>query len=277
MRHMAQTIVLFFLVLSLQSAHGMYAMHVKKVAGKKALITAGTHGIGLAVAKEFVNRGGTAIVTSRSLENIDKFNKSLENNYKEKIFAVQGELINQETAQSLFERIKEVDDDFDVLVNNAGLWNEVNFLDVNEKEMNDNFNVVKGTFFLTQAVAKHWISKQVRGAIVNIGSAWAERAVMVTPCTPHALQKAALHAMGRSAGVELARYGIRMNTISLGTIGTLEHQNSLSKEFMSMYPMGRIGTYEETANLVVTLADENISGWMTGSVIDFSGGQNASR
>ena len=144
-------------------------------------------------------------------------------------------------------------------------------------EMNDNFNVVKGTFFLTQAVAKHWISKKVKGAIVNIGSAWAERAVLVTPCTPHALQKGALHAMGRSVAVELAKYGIRMNTISLGTVGTLELQSSLSKEHMSMYPVGRIGTHEETANLVATLTDESISGWMTGSVIDFSGGQNASR
>jgi 3-oxoacyl-[acyl-carrier protein] reductase len=165
----------------------------------------------------------------------------------------------------------------DVLVNNAGVYlghplAEVSYEDW-QAAWRETFEVnVFGAANVSYCVARHMISSQVRGRIINIGSRGAYRGEPHHPA--YGASKAALHSLGQSLAVYLAPYGIGVASVAPGFILT-ERQSDLlnsaeGEAIRSQSPFSRVGTADEVAQAVTYLASPAAI-WASGSVLDLNG------
>ncbi|MDJ0568296.1 MAG: SDR family oxidoreductase [Pleurocapsa sp. MO_192.B19] len=142
----------------------------------------------------------------------------------------------------------------------------------------------KGTFFITQAVVKNMINHGKPSAIVNIGSMWAKQAVAATPSSAYSMAKAGLHSLTQHLAMELAQHNIRVNAVSPAVVETPIYQGFIPKDevhsalqgFNSFHPIGRVGTREDVAEVVIYLLSDKAS-WVTGAIWDVDGGVMAGR
>lgn len=258
-------------------AFASFNSHAANLLGKTVFITGGTSPIGLSTARHLHKKGAKVIISSRNQDKLNSTIESLRSEGFENIFGISGDLVSKNSAYDLFQKAKEISGTLDILVNNAGLWETVNFIDIEEDTLIMNLQVLVGTIFITQAIVKYWREENIKGAVVNIGSASVGQPLINAPCIPHVMQKTGIHEMSTAIATELAPFGIRSNTISLGTVGDEEYEKSLPPEIMSLYPLNRIGRYDEVAKTVEFLADNELSGWITGATFNMDGGQSASR
>ncbi len=163
----------------------------------------------------------------------------------------------------------------DVLVNNAGsLLERLRLLELSKERWDEVFALnVESAFFLAQAVAPSMI-KRTSGAIINIASL-AGRNGGALGSIHYAAAKAAMIAMTKGLAKELAPHGIRVNAISPGIVDTPFHERFSTPEaianFISMIPMGRMGTPQEIAKVVCFLASDAAS-YLSGETIEVNGG-----
>jgi NAD(P)-dependent dehydrogenase (short-subunit alcohol dehydrogenase family) len=157
----------------------------------------------------------------------------------------------------------------DVLVNNAGLFERMPALDLDEASWDRVLDVnLKGAFFCAQAAARAMRGRG--GVIVNIASdaAWSGG---INPCLHYAASKAGLVSITRSLARELAPQGIRVNALAPGLITTDMGDTAGSTLPGLTIPLGRQGTPEEVAAAVVFLASDEAS-YVTGANLNLSGG-----
>ncbi|MGW6444639.1 SDR family NAD(P)-dependent oxidoreductase [Lentzea sp. NPDC055074] len=242
-------------------------MSTNELAGKKALVTGATSGIGRSIAVKLAEAGATVYVTGRRAEL-----------GKETV-----ELIEQAggTGHFIVSDIGSVDDvralaqevgDVDVLVNNAGIFpfspTPEQALDVYEKVFDVN---VRGTYFLTAALAPAMVARG-KGSIVNVSSI---AAVVGTPVgSVYNASKAAMDALTRSWAVEFGAAGVRVNSVAPGPVATdkaLAEAGEVFNEIAKDLPLQRVGQPDEIAEAVLFLASEK-SSFITGSVITADGG-----
>ena len=112
------------------------------------------------------------------------------------------------------------------LVNAAGYFNPVPFVEHSREDYARYMDLNESTFFITQAVAKN-MRAHGGGSIVNIGSMWAKQAVKATPSSAYSIAKAGLHALTQHLAMELADDGIRVNAVSPAVV-----QSTIYKSFM---------------------------------------------
>ena len=161
----------------------------------------------------------------------------------------------------------------DVLINNAGVFPRVKFLDMTEAEWDFVIGVnLKGTAFCAQAAARAMVAGGIAGAIVNLSS----RAMSGTPVGVHySATKAGVVGLTRSMALALAEHRIRVNAIAPGLTDTAQPRYGNSEqELMQMatqVPLGRMGTPEDIAKLGVFLASGDAS-YITGQVYHINGG-----
>ena len=161
----------------------------------------------------------------------------------------------------------------DVLVNNAGIFPRVPFLEMTEAEWDRVLAVnLEGTAFCGQAAARAMIAAGTRGAIVNLSSS----AVRGTPVGAHyAATKTGVLGVTRSMALALAPHGIRVNAIAPGLTDTAQPRYGHTEdELASMaraIPLGRMGKPADIADLVVFLASDRAD-WVTGQVWHVNGG-----
>jgi len=156
-----------------------------------------------------------------------------------------------------------------VLVNNAGMFERAPVLDLDEDSWDRVLNVnLKSAFFCAQAAARAMLERG--GAIVNVASdaAWSGG---LNPCAHYAASKAGLVSITRSLAKELAGYGIRVNALAPGMIDTAMGGDAGAALGGLQIPLGRYGTPEEVAAVVVFLASSEAS-YVTGAVLNMSGG-----
>ena len=161
----------------------------------------------------------------------------------------------------------------DVLVNNAGIFPRVPFLEMTEAEWDRVLDVnLKGSAFCAQAAARHMVAAGRRGVILNLSSS----AVRGVPLGVHyAATKAGLIGLTRSMALALAPHGIRVNAVAPGLTDTAQPRHGNTEDELATMakalPLGRMGRPEEIAGLLVWLASDAAE-WITAQVYHMNGG-----
>jgi|SRR5215510_1410478 len=234
------------------------------------LITGAARGFGKAMAKCFLGHGAQVAVNVRSEERAER----LANELGERAFPVAGDIRDPSTVKATVDRIIERFGHLDVLVNNAAIASGSRFEEITQHEWRDTIETnLTAPFLLMQAVVQS-MKDQSYGRIINISSL-AGRTVSTLGGAHYTASKAGLLGLTRAAAKELGRYGITVNAVCPGLFDTeLARANATSEQLrilMQNFPVPRLGTPEELAELVCFLASSS-AGYINGASIDINGG-----
>ena len=241
--------------------------------GKVALVTGGGRGIGLGIAHRFIEDGARVAVVGRNSEVLDKAVQELSANGG-RAKAITADVSEPEEVDRLFDELSTWADSLDVLVNNAGIAEESALVDVTRDSFRRVIDVnLYGPLLLMQRAVRNMPSG---GSIVNVASIDAYAAD--GPFSTYGASKSALVGLTRSAAVELAERGIRVNSVSPGAVMTDMNRDVLSPEIIEQLEtdlkraaLRRCVTVEEVAAAVHFLASPAASG-ITGSDLIVDGG-----
>jgi NAD(P)-dependent dehydrogenase (short-subunit alcohol dehydrogenase family) len=242
-----------------------------KLAGKIALISGGTSGIGAATAKLFQAEGATVIVTGSSQKTVDAAAPSLTG-----IELIVSDASDVAATKALVDHVKAKHGRIDVLFVNAGVARFAPAADIDEAFFDAQFNVnVKGAFFLI----KHAAPVLSDGGSVILTASVAGSTGGLPGATVYGATKAALRSFGRTFARELSPRGVRVNTISPGPIDTPiflknGYPQAAADAFLegakSRIPLGRPGQPAEVARAALYLAAE--ATFTTGAELLVDGG-----
>lgn len=243
-----------------------------------ALITgAGSEkGIGGEIVRQLSSRGATVVLADIDKEGLQKrVNEVTEKGGN--AYAVELNVTNKQQVKEKIRHIIAKFNKIDILVNNAGVTRPTRILDISEEEWDFIFAVnMKGTFFLTQEVLPH-MKEQGYGRIVNLGSVSGKRGGGIFGGSHYSAAKAAVTGFTKAIAREMAPFGITVNSVEPGLIGTEITGGLLTDEkkklLISDIPVGRIGTVEDVAYTITFLASEGAS-YITGEEIDINGGSH---
>ena len=251
---------------------------MNRIENKVAIVTGGTQGLGAAIAWQFAQAGAKAILTcGRNAENGSQVATKITQSTGVPVVFIQADLESVADCRNV---VTEADTRFgqvDILVNAAGLTDRGNLLDTSEDLFNRMFAVnTRAPFFLRQESAKGMIRENIKGSIVNIGSA---SAMAGQPfIAPYCASKGALATLTRNSGYALMRNNIRVNQLNIGWMAS-DGEDRIQREYhgaednwldaaAAEMPFGRLLDPKEVAKAVAFLASDD-SGMMTGSVIHF--------
>lgn len=244
--------------------------------GKRtALVTGGTGGLGTAIARSLHDAGHTVLVT-HSPGNANASAWLSQQRAEGFVFeAYPVDVADYDSAQSLAAAIRADGHTIDILINNAGITRDSTFRKLEKPgwdavlrtNLDSVFNVTKP--FVDAMIERKW------GRIINISSVNGSKGAFGQ--TNYAAAKAGLHGFTKSLALELARYGVTVNTVSPGYLGTAMvtaiPQDILESKIISQIPMGRLGKPEEIAALIIFMTSD-AAAFMTGSNIAMNGGQH---
>lgn len=247
---------------------------MSRLAGKVAVVTGASKGIGAGIAKELAAAGAAVVVNyASSKEGADRVVAEITRDGG-KAIAVHGDVSKSADVQRLFAAAKEAFGSVDVLVNNAGVYRFATLDEITEDEFHRQFNTnVLGLLLTTQAAARHFGAEG--GSVINIGSTATEVALPATAV--YTATKGAVASITRVLANELGPRKIRVNAISPGGVETEGVHaagiigTDFEKQMVSKTPLGRLGQPEDIARVALFLASAD-SGWMTGEVVLVSGG-----
>ncbi len=243
-----------------------------KLAGKTALVTGATSGIGEAIAHAMAAEGARVVVSGRSQERGEKVVDAIKADGGDAAFVAADLAQGSEAVSHLVERTLAVVGTLDVLVNNAAyLVGGKATLDTPAELIDEAFAVsVKAPFLLTAAVVPAMIERGA-GAIVNIGSITG--IIGQDSAALYGATKASLHSLTKSWAAEFGPVGIRVNTVAPGP--TLTERNEaiadLLEGLVANIPSRRLSTTAEVAAAAVFLASDDASN-IHGSTLSVDGG-----
>jgi len=239
-------------------------------AGRVAIITGAARGLGRAVAVRLIERGASVAVNVRDAERAEAVAKDL----GPQALAVPGDIAAPDIPGAIARQTLDRFGRIDILVNNAALATSTRFGNLTADEWRLALEVnVTAPFLLTKAVLPAMKAQQY-GRIVNISST-AGKTVSTLGGAHYTTSKAALQGLTRAAAKELGAFGITVNAVCPGMIDTeLTHEyasDDLLQRLASGYPVPRLGTAREVADLVCFAASE-AAGYITGASLDINGG-----
>jgi len=244
------------------------------VTGKNFIVTGGTQGLGLEIARQLKDCGAAKLaLLSRSREKGEAAAAELTGGSCTATF-VQADLGDASSCQAGGKQAIETLGQVHGLVNAAGITDRGNLMTTTVEEFDKQFNMnTRAPFLLTQAVSKHMIEKGVRGAVVNIGSIAAKGGAPFIMA--YSASKAAVNVLAKNNAAELAPHGIRVNSIDMGWTATdneavLQAKNGgpnwLEKADSSV-PLQRIMRPVDVACVACFLLSP-ASQMMTGTILD---------
>ena len=239
-------------------------------AGRVVIVTGAWRGLGRAAAERFHERGASVAVNVRDCARAEELARSIGDRAVAAPGDVAAEGVADEIVRTTVDRFGRVD----IIVNNAALALSTRLPDLTADEWRAAFEVnVTAPFLLTKA-ALPTMRAQNYGRIVNISSS-AGRMVSTLGGAHYTASKAGLLGFTRAAAKELGKFGITVNAVCPGMIDTeLTRENAhdeLLHKLAASYPIPRLGTAREVADLICFAASE-AAGYITGASFDINGG-----
>jgi 3-oxoacyl-[acyl-carrier protein] reductase len=240
------------------------------VAPPVALVTGAATGIGAATAQEFVRLGWRVAVTDKKLEHVTLALRDDPN-----VHVLYMDVADQASVETGIDRAIQEMGSIDALINNAGIqqWSSLRDFDSTVWHRVLSVNLY-GTLHCMATVCRHMLERET-GAIVNVVSINAERGAPKRG--PYSASKAAVSAVTRTAAVELAPHGIRVNAVGPGYVATPLMRSYIDEgridveRILSKVPLGRMAEPEEIARVIAFLASPAAS-YVTGQVLFVDGG-----
>ena len=238
--------------------------------GRVAIVTGASRGLGRAAAQRLYDRGASVAVNVRDIERAEEVARAL----GDRAFPVPGDVAALGKPDDIARRTLERFGRIDILVNNAAMAETTRFADLTADEWRETIEVnLTAPFLLTKAVLPAMQAQQY-GRIVNVSSS-AGRMVSTLGGAHYTASKTGLLGLTRAAAKELGKFGITVNAVCPGMIDTELTRESAPAELLerlaAAYPVPRLGTAEEVADLICFAASE-AAGYITGAAFDINGG-----
>ena len=242
---------------------------MSSLAGKTAVISGGTTGIGLAIAQRFVAEGAHVVIFGRRQAQLDEAVKHIGG----QVTAIQADAANLDDLDRVASVVRSEGRAVDIVVSNAGFTEQAPIDTLTPEHFDKAFNLMaRGPVFLVQKMLPMMTGG---GSIVLVSSAM--HGMGIPGHTAYAATKAALRSYARTWAAEFKDRGIRVNTLSPGVTDTpildsqTETRENLEKMYHAMVPLGRLAHADEIANAAVFLASDQ-SSYVTGSDLMADGG-----
>jgi NAD(P)-dependent dehydrogenase (short-subunit alcohol dehydrogenase family) len=244
---------------------------------KVAIVTGATSGIGRATARLFAVNGASVVAVGRNKAELE----NLQNDVRDGGGQIKGQFADV-TEQAQVDRVvTEAIDHFgrlDVLVNAAGIIKNGNIEDTTLDDWDNMLNInLRSVFYLMQKCTPHL--ERTRGNIVNVSSVTGPRAF--PNVLAYCVSKAGVDQLTRCSALELAPKGVRVNAVNPGVVVTNIHKrggmadekyDAFLEHSRSTHPIGRVGSPDEVAELIMFLASDK-AGWITAATYEIDGGR----
>ena len=241
-----------------------------KLAGKIAIVTGGSRGIGKATAKLFVQEGAKVMITAKNPARLENAAKEIGASF------VAGDTRNQNDVQNVVKKTIEKFGRIDILVNNAGIFPQIKPLHkISDQEWNEVIDVnLTGPFRFTREVIP--FMEKNGGSIINVSSNAGLKAFENFEADAYTASKGALVLLTKACAVEYSKSRIRVNCVCPGVVETDMTKPYLTSEsdrqmVASEHPIGRIGTVDDVAKAILYFASDD-SSWTTGAILALDGG-----
>ena len=246
-----------------------------KLAGKVALVTGSSQGIGRGIVTRFAQEGADVVINyNRTPGGAQEVLREVEAMGRRGLI-VQADMGNVNEIRKLITTAVEHFGRLDILVNNAGVETHAPFWEVKEEDYDKVLNVnLKGVFFATQAMVQHLMQTKRQGKIINISSVHEE--LPFPNFTAYCASKGGLKMFTRNLAVELGPLGITINSIAPGAIETPINAKLLNdpkklNSLLGQIPLARLGKPKDVAGIAVFLASDDAD-YVTGSTYYVDGG-----
>ena len=240
---------------------------MKRLEGKRALVTGAARGIGRAIAERFTAEGAVVLLADVDAAEVANVARTLQQ------ISRTVDVSRKVEIDALFDQVASDWGSLDILVNNAGVTHAAELLDLTEEDFDRVFAInLKSALFATQRAVPLMRSG---ASIINMSSV---NAVLAIPTQiPYAISKGALKQLTNVSAISLAARGIRVNAIGPGTIMTAVAASIMTNAeaehmVLSRTPLGRFGEPSEVASIAAFLASDDAS-YITGQTIYPDGGR----
>jgi glucose 1-dehydrogenase len=247
----------------------------KSLENRVALVSGSSSGIGQAIAVKLAQAGANLVINY-----VGRGEGAEETLKRVEIAGVRGIIVQADVSkvaevQTLIARGWEAFGSVDILVNNAGMEKKADFWDVTEEDYDRVLGVnLKGAFFLTQAFVRRLRAEKKTGRIVNISSVHEDLAF--PGFASYCASKGGMRMLMRTLAVELGPEGFTINNVAPGAIATPMNKSLLEDKpklnaLLANIPLGRLGSTDDVADLVVFLASD-AAAYVNGSTFTVDGG-----
>lgn len=256
-----------------------------KLFNKRAVITGGARGIGLAIAQRYLEEGACVAVADIDTAAIDEAVATLQQAADaERVMGIVLNVCDRNSISTMVEQVTQRFGGIDILVNNAAVFDMAPVLDVNEESFDKQFAVnTKGLFFTLQTVARAMVNQGQGGKIINMSSQAGRRGEPLV--SVYCATKAAVISLTQSCGLDLIKHGINVNGIAPGVVDTpmwaevdalfARYENRPLGEKKRLVgeavPFGRMGLPEDHTGAAVFLASQD-SDYVVAQTLNVDGG-----
>jgi 3-oxoacyl-[acyl-carrier protein] reductase len=243
-----------------------------RLQGKVVLVTGARKGIGEAVALALAREGADLVLVSRSIQEDDSIAREARNMGR-RVMVKQVDVGDSAQVAAMVDQAVGTFGRIDALFNNAGISKPAMLWKMTPEQWEEVLKInLSGTFYCLQAVAKPMMEQKC-GSIINVTSSAGLLGTIGQ--VNYTAAKGGVYALTKSAAKELARFGIRVNTIApmaeTDMTQAIAHDPKFKEKYLERIPLGRFAQPEEIGPLVIFLASDE-SSYITGQTICIDGG-----